>query len=103
MKNEKTSTKHKIVKKHHRSDAGKSYQLATKLHLPSKTRFVLYLVKQASRFTLKALPAFYLADNVCVLPNKAQLCVLPSKTQFCTSALTPSSLARTRDLTQETV
>ena len=37
-------------------------------------------------FYLASQLAFYLADNVCVLPNKAQLCVLPCKTQFCTSA-----------------
>ena len=37
-------------------------------------------------FYLASQLAFYLADNVCVLPNKTQLCVLPCKTQFCTSA-----------------
>ena len=37
-------------------------------------------------FYLASKLAFYLADNVCVLPNKTQLCVLPCKTQFCTSA-----------------
>ena len=42
-----------------------------------KPSFMFYLTSQL---------AFYLADNVCVLPNKAKLCVLPFKTQFCTHA-----------------
>ena len=37
-------------------------------------------------FYLASQLAFYLADNVCVLPNKTQLCVLPSKAQFCIHA-----------------
>ena len=43
-------------------------------------------MKPSFMFYLASKLAFYLADNVCVLPNKAQLCVLPSKAQFCTSA-----------------